>query len=90
LNKQSQWLWVFLLCFWLFKVGLKVVKTMGWFRRQKKYLKVIFNCYCPRCKKYHAERIAVRDIGFMGFNCSCGFKEKANWKRIDYFSKTLL
>ena len=48
--------------------------------------KVLFNCYCAKCKKYQAERIEVkkRGIGFVGlkgYNCKCGYKKKVKlWK----------
>ena len=54
------------------------------------YLKVEFNCYCPKCKKNKAERIKVGDIGFIGLNCKCGYRRKANLKKIDYLVKPLI
>jgi len=57
-------------------------------------LKVLFNCLCPKCKKYQAKRIGVirRGIGYIGYigvNCKCGYKRKANIKKIEYIISSL-
>jgi len=51
---------------------------------------VVKNCYCPKCKKNVAERILIKNIGYIGINCLCGNKEKANLKKIDYFNLSLI
>jgi len=64
---------------------------MGWYKKQKERdsLEVVFNCYCPNCKKHRAERIAYGVKGFLGIKCPCGFKRKASFKKIDYPTKQI-
>lgn len=63
---------------------------MGWYKKQrnKKYLQIIFNCLCPVCKKYQAERIDYQGIGCLGLSCVCGAKEKADLNKINYYMKS--
>jgi len=56
--------------------------------------KVLFNCLCPKCKTYQAERIGVKRygigyVGYIGCDCKCGYKRKANLKEIICFSSLI-
>ena len=59
------------------------------------YLKSLIQLQCDKCGKKTMKRIGVFTedenlIGFIGKNCICGNKEKADLKEIDEVNQKLL
>ena len=80
----------FIVTVWAYKRGVKIkIKIKVKIKVMSIYLENQFNCYCPKCKKYQAERIVFGKLGYLGINCKCGNKKKANLNKIDVNTKSL-
>jgi len=57
-------------------------------------LKVVKNVYCPRCKRYTAERVKITGYydrpDYVGIKCPCRYKRKIKKKDLNTKQKSLL